>query len=267
MSKNPVAIHKHHAEPTVPRSAAERLIESVIEIGNGPPNLAERRRALLTVLTEVLDADGGLWSWGRGTPDAETVIPVAVIDVGLSKAQRATIVEGVLGPEADRLFVERVQARKGDQVGVTSRRQDIFSNEEWQSRPMMQQSLERVGLDCWLHSVRYSAADTWSTFVFSRQLGRKPFSPWQAEVTDLAMTSVAWMHSAGELVQPPETLVSLKPRQRMVMLMLLDGLTRKTIAGQLGITEGTVGDHIKAIYSHFRVGSATELAALFLRGK
>jgi DNA-binding CsgD family transcriptional regulator len=51
------------------------------------------------------------------------------------------------------------------------------------------------------------------------------------------------------------------------MLMLLDGLARKTIAVRLSITEDTVGDHLKSIYAHFGVGSASQLAALFLRDR
>jgi DNA-binding NarL/FixJ family response regulator len=51
------------------------------------------------------------------------------------------------------------------------------------------------------------------------------------------------------------------------MLMLLDGSTRKQIAQDLAISEDTVNDHVKLIYQHFKIGSATELAALFLRGR
>ena len=64
-----------------------------------------------------------------------------------------------------------------------------------------------------------------------------------------------------------EAFAGLTPRQRLVMLMLLDGLARKTIALRLGISEDTVGDHIKSIYTHFKVNSAGELAAFFLRSR
>ena len=47
--------------------------------------------------------------------------------------------------------------------------------------------------------------------------------------------------------------------------MQLDGLSRKQIAANLAITEQTVGDHLKALYKHFGVHSAGELAAHFLR--
>ena len=51
------------------------------------------------------------------------------------------------------------------------------------------------------------------------------------------------------------------------MLLLLDGFSRKMIAAQMSLGEDTVGDHIKNIYRHFQVNSATELAAIFLRSK
>lgn len=42
-------------------------------------------------------------------------------------------------------------------------------------------------------------------------------------------------------------------------------MPRNTIARRMQIAEDTVGDHLKAIYAHFRVSSASELAALFWR--
>jgi DNA-binding NarL/FixJ family response regulator len=36
---------------------------------------------------------------------------------------------------------------------------------------------------------------------------------------------------------------------------------------QLAISPDTVDDHVKAIYRHLNIGSATELAALFIRNR
>jgi DNA-binding NarL/FixJ family response regulator len=47
--------------------------------------------------------------------------------------------------------------------------------------------------------------------------------------------------------------------------MLLSGMSRKAIAKQLGISEDTVGNHIKALFDHYGVESAIELAAIFLQ--
>ena len=267
MSKTATLRREALNEAVVPKLAAQRLLESVVAIGDDATNLSQRRQAFLAVLTEVVDADAGQWAWGRGTPNGASVLPVAIIDCGMSRTQRTALASWVLDPEAERLFHARVHARRGKQACVTSTRQDIIPDAEWQARPIMRQCLKRAGFDGWLHSVRYSAPDTWSSLMLYRKVGRIPFDPQQAELADLAMSSVTWMHSTNEEILPPQALVGLKPRQRMVMLMLLDGQTRRSIALQLGITEDTVSDHVKAIYRHFHVGSASELAAIFLRGK
>jgi DNA-binding CsgD family transcriptional regulator len=104
-------------------------------------------------------------------------------------------------------------------------------------------------------------------FFVAREIGKPDFSDHESIALDLALESVAWMHSGIEESLPRETFVGLTPRQRIVMLMLLDGTTRKSIARQLRITQDTVGDHIKSIYNHFGIGSVSELAALFLRAR
>jgi DNA-binding CsgD family transcriptional regulator len=53
----------------------------------------------------------------------------------------------------------------------------------------------------------------------------------------------------------------------MVMLCLLDGLSRKQIASHLGITLHTVNDHMKTLFAQFDVNSTTELAAKFLKAR
>jgi len=66
---------------------------------------------------------------------------------------------------------------------------------------------------------------------------------------------------------PVESCVSLTSRQRIVLMMQLDGLSRKKIATRLQITVDTVGDHMKKIYEHFGINTTGELAALFLRNR
>ncbi|MFM9960322.1 MAG: response regulator transcription factor [Planctomycetaceae bacterium] len=229
--------------------------------------MAHRRKALLHVLAHLVQADAGFWFWGRGRPDQDSVTPMAIVDFGLTSQQRVIVMEWGLERDAQQTFHERVMAHLREDDQATTLYDDVFSKAEWDAIPKMRQQMRRGGWESWVHSVRNRANDTWSMLFFLRNLGRAEFGRPEADIVDLAMTSVTWMHSTAEELLPQETLIGLKPRQRTVMLMLLDGLTRKTIAGQLGITEHTVGDHVKAIYQHFRVGSATELAALFLRGK
>jgi DNA-binding CsgD family transcriptional regulator len=214
-----------------------------------------------------VEADAGCWAWGRGWPLSSTVVPVAVVYLGVSDRQRAALMAWGLDAETDRTFRARVRAQMGDGHAATTIWQDIFPPEEWAAGPSMRGHLAIGGWSSWLHSVRYTDRDTWCNFFLLRNGGRPEFSQAEAAVVDLVLGGVPWLHSTAEEYLPTETFVGLTPRQRTVMLMLLDGLARKTIATRLGITEDTVGDHLKSIYAHFGVGSSGELAALFLRGR
>ena len=255
------------ASGLVATTTAQRLLESVIAIGNLHAELADRRRVFLTVLLEEIGADTGFWTWGHGTPTDRSVTPVAMIDLGCTDAQRAVVMQWGFDKDSFRGFYERIFQ---EMEGVTQSRSLLvtdFNDEERIGIPAMREHMARGGWGSWLHNVRYCPQNTWSSLFVLRNTDREEFQPREAAVLEMAVTSVSWLHVIAEESLPPETLRGLTQRQRTVMLMLLDGMSRKSIAHHLGITEDTVGDHIKAIFRHFEVSSATALAALFLRGR
>ncbi len=100
-----------------------------------------------------------------------------------------------------------------------------------------------------------------------RRTGEPPFLPADQQLIDLAMSSIPWLEATLDNSLPVESSVALTSRQRIVLMMQLDGLSRKEIADRLQITLDTVGDHTKKIYEHFNVTSTGELAAFFLRNR
>ena len=130
----------------------------------------------------------------------------------------------------------------------------------------------REGLECgsWELGSTASgtaAAETWSHVFLLKGDAGPAFSEVDTRVVDVVMESVSWLHAAVDEPVPPGAFAGLTERQRTVLFLLLDGAARKRIASLLKISEDTVGDHIKAIYAQFGVGSSTELAALFLRSR
>ena len=101
--------------------------------------------------------------------------------------------------------------------------------------------------------------------VLGRREGGQPFGPAEKALIELAISSIPWLWPGAEETVPQEAIDDLSPRQRAVMFLLMDGLSRKKIAARLGISEETVNHHMKGVYQHFGVQSATELSALFLR--
>lgn len=246
---------------------ANRLLQAVIRAAEVGLDLAERRRRVLVALTDITEADAGHWAWGRGNPVTSTIAPVAILHVGFSAEQLAGLYQSSLDPEMIELFQKRAMSRFDDRQQFTLTRRDIHSDDEWQRNSTLRRYVEQLGLEEWLQSVRYSTDDTWSGLRFMRQTGKPEFSQREAAIVDLAMAGVGWLHAQAEETVAPEAFVDLTPRQRTVMLMQLDGMSRKQIAVNLGITEDTVGDHLKALYQNFKVRSAGELAARFLKNQ
>ncbi len=203
---------------------------------------------------------------GMGDVTHQPVMPVAMIDWGMSQAERTQFIHFGLHDKTDDEFRRPIQQRARNRECVCTLRQDLMNDEEW-SASNMRSILSSVHYGEWLHSVNRPHENLWSMLMLFRRNGASQFSDYDRQTLELMMSTVPWLDADQNTEQPPPGQTPLTARQRTVMLLLLDGLTRKAIASQLAIHEDTVGDHIKAIFKHFGVRSATELAALFLQNK
>jgi DNA-binding CsgD family transcriptional regulator len=228
--------------------------------------MAERRQQFAERLIEMLDGDVGHWSWGRGHPDRESIAPVAVVLVGYSDAQKGILIKQGNNPAAVSDWHQRTIKLVGDKTQLTTLRRDVFTDDDWKNAGFNVEFAAHLGLDSWIHAIRYPTTDTWCNIFIARHVGREEFQPREAALLDLALASIPWLTPQVEEKVPPERFIGLTPRQRAVLLMQLDGLSRKQIASKLNVTEQTIGDHLKALYKQFEVHSSGELAALFLRG-
>lgn len=225
----------------------------------------ERRQLFLTKLLELLGASGGFWGWGRGRPGITAVIPVASIPVGFSQEVWAKIVEFSLSNDGQRIAQEPIFKRLIHESHATVLRSDLIDDDAWHQSHAYTNSLESAGLDDFLTSVRYYAKDSWHCLTFFRQTGLDRFTHREASLVHMVLSSIDWLEPKSSETVPPDAFAIATPKQRVIMLYLLDGLPRKQIAAALGITLHTVNDHIKALYERFEVTSATELAAKFLK--
>jgi DNA-binding NarL/FixJ family response regulator len=67
------------------------------------------------------------------------------------------------------------------------------------------------------------------------------------------------MHRPKNLSDVAARLAALSGRQQQVATLVSRGLSNKTIAEKLGVTEGTVKAHLHAIYDKLHVQSRTEI--------
>ncbi len=243
-----------------------KLLETVTQAANNYVDLGDRRLVLLRVLKELTGAAAGYWAWGHGDGSQNSVVPVALINLGFTEQQMADYVRISLATESQREFVEPIKKLKGELPQFTLIRADLYPELDWKQTYFGHQ-LNLIGFDEWVQSVRYSRSETWSQLFLLRAVGACTFQAQDRALIDIAMSSISWLHSSQAEFLPQEQTIGLTPRQRAVLLMLLNGLSRKQIASRFVISEQTVGDHIKQIYRHFDINSAGELSALFLRNK
>ena len=253
------------AEEFIAKADAGRLLNAAVNIEGAALTLSERRQRFLVAIAELIQADAGHWAWGRGHPETSTIAPVAMLDCGYSAEQKSLFIQSALDPEAMRPFHAGVLSIMHQRRQSSTVRRDVFSDAQWHASHWFQKYMSRMGMDSWVHCLNYDPSDTWSNMFLVRRAGQPEFGDREAAILDVAMASIPWLHPRVDETLPPETFVGLTPRQRTVLLLQLDGKSRKQIALQLQITEQTVGDHLKALYEHFGVHSSSELAARFLR--
>jgi DNA-binding CsgD family transcriptional regulator len=111
----------------------------------------------------------------------------------------------------------------------------------------------------------YSLEDgSQSGIGFYRSFGAEAFGDREKSIVHMVLEEVRWLHLTGWPEDRGATVPQLYPRQRIILNLLLDGISRKQIAAQLEISENTVSSYIKEVYQHFGVHSHVELMRKFL---
>ncbi|MDB2687241.1 helix-turn-helix transcriptional regulator [Mariniblastus sp.] len=241
-----------------------QLITSVAQIGDKTSLPAERRIELLKLLMEITGAVAGTWAWGVSDDSASSIAPIATLEVGFSAEQKTAVMTMALDPSMLEEFRVPIMQRMDGNAMCTCSRTELYDDDRWK-KTTMYANLMLGNFNEWIHSVRYSSSQTWSSVFLVRHPGVGPFQTTETDLVDLAMANVPWLRATLEDSFPVESCKDLTSRQRVVLAMQLDGLSRKEIAARLQITVDTVGDHLKRLYQHFEVGSHGELAAMFLR--
>jgi DNA-binding CsgD family transcriptional regulator len=241
------------------------LLRLVTEVMDRTDDVAQRRHDLIEGLGRQVSAAAGFWAWGRGNPIDSAITPVAALCFGMSPEGWQKAIQISLGPDSVRLFSIPIRERMREGAHVTVTRSMLHSDDAWAAETDFRRELHATGMDNMMVSVNYYSNDCWFHTTLGRPPGEADFSPEDAGLLQLAMSSVSWMQPRISEAVPAEKFIGLTARQRTVLLHLLDGQSRKQIASHLRITLHTANDHIKAIYEHFQVGSATELAAKFLQ--
>lgn len=241
-----------------------RLLSDIVILDS---SLAGKKAALMSGLQKLIGADGWLWSVTRVDVDTRTPISVGLMHGGLSDEQLTGWLEASQSncpPPEDGPMFELTRTRSH----FTRTRQQVVSDEDWYKHPAVVRHRLRLGIEHFLYSVYPidEADELYSAIGLFRFLGREKFSERELRIAHIVLSEVAWLHTAELPGDRGQKVPMLTPRQRVVLIMLLEAHDKDEIARLLHISPHTAKDHIKAIYEHFNVSSQLELIRRFRYG-
>lgn len=253
-------------EVLLPQEAVVGVVRLLGEIAGMECPVSERRRALMERMSELLEADGWLWTSTRVDQAERRPYSVGLIHGGLTDEQIIGISEAsetALQPPPEDGPLS-VLVREGDHF--TRTRQQVVSDEVWYSHPNTRQYRLNRGLDHFLYSIYPLSPEHCSAIGFFRRIGGEPFTDLQRRLCHIVFSNVRWLHEASFPEHEGRACATLTPRLRTVLVCLLDGRQKDEIARMLHISTNTVKTHIRSIYRHFGVSSQIELMHHFQAG-
>jgi len=220
-------------------------------------------------LCGMVDADGWLFFRSRMDPDGG---PPANIDYfyggAFDEKSLAEYADYSLEVKGEQPEFPRLKPLIAAGAHVTRRHQELVDMAEWRSG-RYDGHIERIGFDAFMYStvplMERDGAPICSTALLFRKPGRPEFDERDARLVHLVISECGVLHRDGLDIAQVDDVGELTPRQRSVLVMLMDGLSQKQVAQRLGIGHHTVGDHMKAIYRHFDVESRAELMRRFIQ--
>lgn len=247
----------------IPFENVQQIVNLLSTVAERNGSITERREALAAGVARLIGADVWVWIHSRIGPDSRFPTGFAALDGGWNDdAERSAFLTGLHDAELNEA-TGRAFALSAHQTLLM---QEIFRSDDAASVPIRQRWSATSGMGECIVSVYPLDERTMSGLGFHRRLGKPEFTGREKAIVHLILAAVGWLHADGTQVPGNDNrLLELSPREREVLLYLLQGDARKRIAARLNLSHYTVADHTKAIYKTFGVNSRAELHALFMR--
>lgn len=249
----------------IPEEDARAMVRMLAEVASSDGNHEEKKHLLMTRLCALVG--GEFWVWGLLTdynPD-DAPVYAAMATGGFTEAQVPKFLLALDNRDLEDLM--RPLGRELVQGGVQLTRrpveydpENLFGRED--VAPLWKEADIGAPLTCY----RPVSHNCLSGIGIYRRFGQPTFSPREAKITDIIMSEVEWLHEQGWPWESALRVPDLPKRCQMALNLLLEGLSRKQVADEMGISIHTLNDYIKHIYQFYAVHSQAELISRFRVG-
>lgn len=252
----------------LPESDVKRIVRLLGEVAVFESDHTGKKRFLMDGLCDLVGAGAWVWALMCQPGDGRPQVYVNLVHGGFDEQRFSRLLEALEHPDMSwvaQSFFEEL-ARKGSQI--TRTRQQIIPDETF---------LQTMASSVWAaadigavlmstYPLENSSGMSGSSTALYRRHGMPDFSERERRISHIVLSEVAWLHEMGWPEDRGATVPKLYARQRIVLNLLLEGLDRKSIARNLGISVNTVSGYCKEVYRHFNVNSQAALMARFYLG-
>lgn len=200
-------------------------------------------------------------------PDRPRIVPIASRG-WIREIDEATYLASLEGddrpvlPLADGVIEPAL--REGAATACTRRM--VVPDEIWYGSEFYTRFVESTGLDEW--AMAFRAAPHFGSVVMvggSRERGRAPFEPERVQLLGILVEEIAPLLGTRLSLAGQISKAGLTRRQRDTLELLLEGMSEKQVAGELGLSRSTVHDYVVSLHRHFDVMSRGELLSYFIK--
>lgn len=237
------------------------MVRLVADVAGLQADHATAKRYLMNGLKEMIGADCWVWALGYLNPDKPPVY-ASFLHEGFDEGRFARYLQAVEHPDMRFLmepFTRELMERQAQLTRAYS------AGEEISTKPVHSFWLA-ADIAPIILSARPLNEECVSIIALYRPAGRPMFDERERKLAHILLTEVSWLHAAGWPQEFAAKTPMLSRQRRLVLNLLLEGHSRKMVAGQLGLSIHTVSDYVKDIYRNFGVQSHAGLMRRFTKG-
>lgn len=222
-----------------------------------------KKMFLMRTLCEAVGADAWVWVLGCQTEPGGPQIGVGFLHGGFDEQRFARLLEALEDADAS-----AIAATFYAKLTENGRHHTLIREEIDRSGRSYEGKVGRLWENADIGAVAMSAQrldeSSLSVIGLYRRFGSEPFTEREKQIIHIVLSEVPWLHLNGWPQDRGATLPTLSPRQRIILNLLMEGMGRKQIADQMGISPNTVAGYTREVYRHFGVHSQAELMRRFL---